>query len=164
MSVFPDVDLTELPKKFEAQVPEDYIDVMGHMNVAWYIHYFSQAMLGLYNQLGSSETDINNRQIGRFALESHIRYFREVRLGHQIEVYSRFIARNEKRYHVMDFMWNKSRNEISASLELVGMSIDLRDRRPASIPEDMAVQIDGMIAEHKKLDWEPPLCGVMGPR
>ena len=146
MAEFPDIDLTELPKTLEAEIPESYLDVMGHLNVAWYNHYFSEAMLGLFGIMGFAVHDVKKKQMGRFALETHVRYFREIRLGHQIEVYSRFIDRNEKRFHVMKFMWNKSRKEIAASFELVGMSIDMRRRRPAAIPEDLAVEIDAMIA------------------
>ena len=42
MADYPDVDLTELPKTLEAEVPENYMDVMGHMNVGWYSHFFSE--------------------------------------------------------------------------------------------------------------------------
>jgi len=164
MAKFPDVDLTELPKTFEALVPDSYIDLMGHMNVAWYSYFFSDAMLGLYTQLGSGVDDINDRQLGRFAMETHIRYLREVRIGQQIEVYSRFIARNEKRFHVMNFMWNKTQEGISATYEVVGTSIDLRLRKPTPFQTELTVEIDKMIAKHKALDWAPPVCGVMGPR
>jgi len=164
MADYPDVDLTELPKTLEAEVPENYMDVMGHMNVGWYSHFFSEAMLGLYTQLGFGVDDINDRQMGRFALETHIRYLREVRVGHKVEVFSRFIARNEKRFHVINFLWNKTLEGISATYEVVGTSVDLRLRNPAPFPSELMVKMDKMISAHKQLDWDPPLCGVMGPR
>ncbi len=164
MSEFPDVDLTELPKTVEGEVLESYIDVMGHMNVAWYTHFFSQSMLGLYHHMGFELDDVAGRSTGSFALETHVRYFREVRLGEQVEIYSRFIARNAKRVHVMNFMWNKSRKEISATFEIVSMSMDMGERKPTPFPIDVGIQMDAMIAAHKKLDWKPPLCGVMGVR
>jgi len=164
MSVFPDVDLTELPKTVEGEVLESYIDVMGHMNVAWYTHFFSQSMLGLYHHMGFELDDAAGSSTGSFALETHVRYFREVRQGEQVEIYSRFIARNEKRVHVMNFMWNKSRKQISASFEVVSMSMDMAKRKPTPFPVDVGIQMDSMVAAHKKLDWEAPLCGVMGVR
>ena len=164
MSVFPDVDITVLPKTLEAVVPEEYLDAMGHVNVAWYTHYFSEAMFGFFDYLGFSMEDIDNRKMGRFALETHMRYFREVRLGNKIQIYSRFIARNEKRFHALNFMWNSSTEELASTYELVGMSVDMEKRRPAPIPDDLGAAIDKVIAEHQQLDWEPPLCGVMGPR
>ena len=164
MSEFPDVDLRELPKTFEGSILKSYIDVMGHMNVAWYTHFFSEAVLGLYLHMGFEPEDVTERRLGSFALESHVRYFKEVRLGQQIEVYSRPIARNEKRVHIMSFMWNKSRKEISASFEVVSMSMDMDKRKPTPFPTDVGIQIDAMIAVHKRLDWEPPLCGAMGVR
>ena len=164
MSEFPDVDLTELPKTVEGQVLESYIDVMGHMNVAWYTHFFSQSMFGLYHHMGFELDNVAGSSTGSFALETHVRYFREVRLGEQVEIYSRFIARNEKRVHVMNFMWNKSRKQISASFEVVSMSMDMAERKPTPFTVDVGIQMDSMVAAHKKLDWEAPLCGVMGVR
>ena len=164
MAAFPDVDLTQLPKTFEAKVPEKYRDVMGHMNIGWFTHYNSDAMIGLFAQLGYRVEDIKENQVGRFALETHMRCMREVRIGDEIEIYSRFLARNEKRFHVINFLLNKTTGEIASTYEIVGMSVDLRLRKSTTLPPDLCVNIDKIIEEHKQLDWDPPLCGVMGPR
>ena len=31
---------------------QDYLDAMGHMNVAWYLHLFSQATRGVFQWIG----------------------------------------------------------------------------------------------------------------
>ena len=164
MASFHDVDLTQLPKTFEAKVPEEYRDVMGHMNIGWFTHYNSDAMIGLFTLLGYGVEDIKERQLGRFALETHMRYLREVRIGDEVEIYSRFIARNEKRFHVINFLYNKTTAELASTYEIVGMSVDLRLRKSAPLPADLIPEIDKIIAAHQQLDWDPPLCGVMGPR
>lgn len=164
MGEFPDVDLSELPKTFSGEVLESYIDAMGHMNVAWYTHFFSESMIGLYRHLGYEIDEIAESGAGSFALETHIRYFREVLIGQRLEIFSRFIARNEKRVHVMNFMWNDSRKEISAAFEVVSMSMDTVKRKPMPFPEPVGIEMDAMIAAHNRLDWDPPLCGVMGVR
>ena len=164
MAKFPDVDLTELPKTFEAKVPEEYRDVMGHMNIGWFTHFNSDAMIELFTQLGYGVEAIKERQVGRFALETHMHYLREVRIGDEVEIYSRFIARNDKRFHVINFLYNKTTSEIASTYEIVGMSVDLRLRRSAPLPAELCAEIDKIIAEHQQLSWDPPLCGVMGPR
>ncbi len=164
MAEFPNVDFAELPMTLEAEIPKEYIDIMGHLNVAWYTHFFSEAMLGLYGHLGFEVGELDEMRRGSFALETHIRYFREVRLSHKIEIFTRMIARNEKRFHIMCFMRNQTRNEFSASYEVVATSVNLQKRKPAPIPQDVGAAMDTMIAAHRLLDWDPPLCGVMGPR
>ncbi len=164
MPEFPDVELEALPKTLEAKVPKEYIDVMGHMNVAWYTHYFSESMLGLYRHLGFDLDELKERHWGSFALETHIRYFREIRAGHRIDVFTRLISRNQKRVHVISFIKNRDLNEVSASHEVVAICVDLRERKPALIPEAMGAEMDAMIACDRLLDWNPPLCGVMGVR
>ena len=42
------MDLNPLPVTYRAFIPEAYLDEMGHMNVMWYTHLFSQAMGGIF--------------------------------------------------------------------------------------------------------------------
>ena len=42
------MNLSSLPITHRAVNPESYIDLMGHMNVMWYTHLFSQAACGLF--------------------------------------------------------------------------------------------------------------------
>ncbi|MCZ6673985.1 MAG: acyl-CoA thioesterase, partial [Verrucomicrobia bacterium] len=84
MSEFPEVDLTVLPQTYEQIIPESYLDEMGHVNVAWYSHLFSEGIKGLFGKMGAGVSIVKERAIGGFALESHIRYFKEVHLGDRI--------------------------------------------------------------------------------
>ncbi|MEJ7639637.1 MAG: hypothetical protein WKF75_17105 [Singulisphaera sp.] len=46
------MDLNSLPITYRASIPESYLDEMGHMNVTWYTHLFSQAMGGFSARSG----------------------------------------------------------------------------------------------------------------
>ena len=39
----------------------------------------------------------------------------------------------------------------------------MNTRRMAPLPDDIAERFDKLLAEHKALPWEPPVCGVMRP-
>jgi len=39
------MDLSSLPVLHRADIPETYLDEMGHMNVMWYTHLFSEGAL-----------------------------------------------------------------------------------------------------------------------
>ena len=151
----------QLPQTFEQTIPPDYLDMMGHMNVMWYTHLFSMGMSGLMMRVGLTEEFLQARDGGTFALESHIRYLSEVRAGQMILVHSRLLGRSEKRYHVMHFMTNKNKLDISATLEMTSSYVDLRKRRTAPLPEIVTDQLDDLLAEHTQLAWEVPTCGVM---
>ena len=137
-------DLASLPVLHRAVIPEEYRDRMGHMNVTWYTHLFSEAP-------------------GSFALEAHIRYLSECLVGDQVYVCGRAVARTEKRFHYVQFLVNEDKNVLSASCEFVGAHIDMKVRRMSAIPDKTAAAFDQLVEEHNQLDWPVPLCGSMQP-
>ena len=156
-------DIKQLPVTHAATIPEEYLDAMGHMNVMWYTHLFSMAMGGLFQHIGLHWKDLKEIQGGTFALESHIRYLSEVRVGQTVEVHSRMIGRSEKRYHGMHFMTNLDKGDVAAIFEFVSAYIDLRVRRMAPIPNEVAQRIDQLVDEHSALIWPAPISGIMKP-
>lgn len=159
-----DVDhVRQLPVTHEATIPEDYLDAMGHMNVMWYTHLFSTAMGGMFHLVGLEWEHLEKFGAGTFALEAHIRYLSEVRVGQHVALHSRFLGRSEKRFHAIHFMVNRDKDDVSATFESVGAYIDLTKRRMAALPPDIAERADKVIAEHRALDWEAPLSGIMSP-
>ncbi len=164
MSKFPDFDLTSLPKTLDFVIPEDYLDVMGHMNVAWYAHLFSEAMGGFLQLYGITEKVLKERMIGVFVLESHARYYAEVLAGQHISIRTRIIARTERRYHLINFMVNHDKGDVvAATFEGVGACVDLKIRKQTPFPPDIGDRIDQLLREHSTLDWHAPLCSPMAP-
>ena len=41
-------DVRQLPVTHRQTIPEEYLDVMGHMNVMWYTHLFGEGMGGCF--------------------------------------------------------------------------------------------------------------------
>ncbi|MCA9133333.1 MAG: thioesterase family protein [Planctomycetales bacterium] len=153
--------IRRLPLTHTATIPEEYLDAMGHMNVAWYTHLFSVAMGGIFKQLGLTWEVMEKHHGGSFALEAHVRYLSEVRIGQAIEIHTRFLARTEKRFHAMHYMFNEDKQDVSATFEAVGAYIDMRTRRMAVMPSDVGQPLDALIAQHAELDWPSGECGVM---
>lgn len=153
--------IERLPLFHRETIPEAYIDVMGHMNVQWYMALYSDAVWTFFASIGMDEAYYKNNQAGGFALEHFIRYYAEVHAGETVAVYTRIVGRNEKRIHFISFLVNESTRTLASTLEALGSHADMRTRRTAPYPLEIAAQIDGKIEEYKKLDWEPPLCGCI---
>lgn len=153
--------VSRLPQTHEEVIPEDYLDVMGHMNVMWYTHLFSMSMAGIFRLVGLSPEYMQEHHAGMFALESHIRYLSEVRAGHRVTVHSRFLDRSAKRMHLIHYLLNHDKQDVAASFEMVTTHIDMRVRRSSPFPEPIAATLDGLIAEHTRIDWAPALCGAI---
>lgn len=154
-------DVKQLPETYSKTIPEDYLDMMGHMNVMWYTHLFSMGFVGLMNAMEITEAFDTKHDSGSFALESHIRYLSEVRVGQTIRIHSRMIARTEKRFHVLHFMTNDDKQDVSATFEIVSTFVSLSQRRTAPMPQHIGEAMDRMIKKCEALSWEPPLCGAI---
>lgn len=157
-------DSTSLYTSYQTTIPETFIDIMGHMNVMYYIHIFDKATKQFFGSFGLTEDYVRATNMGSFALEQHIRYLNEVRLGQQITVYTRALGRSSKTIHFIHFMVRDEDGAVAATSELVGAHANLDQRRAAPFPPEFAAGIDRHLAVHSKLDWDPPVCGVMGVR
>ena len=153
--------MKQLPQTYTTTIPDDYLDVMGHMNVMWYTHLFSMSFVGVLKVLGLSDAFDTSHDGGSFALESHIRYLSEVRAGHTIRIYTRMLGRTEKRFHAMHFMTNDDKQDVSATFEIVSSYVSLSRRRTAPLPQNVAEAMDRMVDSGNDLSWDAPVSGIM---
>jgi acyl-CoA thioester hydrolase len=157
------MDLSPLPITHRAVIPDSYLDEMGHMNVMWYTHLFSMGAWGLFQMVGLNREYFATNQAGSFALEQHIRYLKEVRVGERITIRSRVLGRTAKCWHVIHFMTLDEPETLAATSECVHAHIDMRIRRSAPMPPAICAAIDRLLAEHARLPWDPPRSAALSP-
>jgi acyl-CoA thioester hydrolase len=153
------VDLA--PASLRLTIPEEYRDENGHMNMRWYPAVFDDAGYPLQERLGLSREYHAAHRTGGFDLEHHIHYLNEVLPGDVVAVYARLVGHSAKRLHYLMFMVNETRGSLAAIFECVNSFADMTLRRTAPYPADIAARIAQAVAEHRKLDWPAPVCGVM---
>jgi acyl-CoA thioester hydrolase len=154
--------LEPLPVVYRAAVPDEYRDIMGHMNVRWYMVLYDDAGEALFKLFGQTAEYYQANGTGAFDLEHHLHYLAEVRIGDTIAIRARLLARTAKRLHYMLFMVNETRGLLSSTFECVNSHADLTTRRTAPYPPHIAEQIDALVAAHSRLPWAAPVCGSMG--
>jgi acyl-CoA thioester hydrolase len=157
------MDLQSLPVTHTAVIPKEYLDEMGHMNVMWYTHLFGRSTVALFERVGLNRAYFEANHTGTFALEQHIRFLAEVRVGQHITLRTRLLGRSAKRFHFMHFMFNDDRELLAATGEFVGAHIDLKVRKMSAVPENIAANFGRLLAEHSQLSWPAPVCGAMRP-
>lgn len=153
----------QLNEFYRETIPEEYLDLMGHMNIRWYMAIFDEATWKFFPSFGMDVAYYQRANAGGFALKHFIRYLAEVRAGETVSVHSRMIDRSEKRIHFMHFMVNQTREVLAATLEALGTHADMSIRRSAPFPPDLALKIDQKITQSNALDWAPPTCGILNP-
>ncbi len=154
-------DLRELPRYHVETITDEYLDIMGHMNVRWYVVLFSRAVTGLFKEIGMTEEYFASGKNGSFALRQFINYLAEVRSGETISVHTRLIERSEKRIHLVHFMLNETREVLSATMETLISHADLTRRKTSPFPPESAARIDSLAAAADELSWQAPLCGAI---
>jgi len=157
-------DLSPLPITNRKTIPPEYIDIMGHMNVMWYIHIFDYGTRSLFDSFGFGEDYVLQTGNGSFALDSHIRYLREVRLNELVTVRSRVLDRSAKTIHFIHFMTRDRDEALAATIEVLGAHADLTQRKVTPFPPQVLARLDPLLAEHQNLPWQAPLSGCLGVR
>jgi len=154
-------EVRQLPALMTQVIPPEWEDQNGHVNIQYYLTLFERGGWPMVQEMGMDESYFRDRRQGLFDLEHHIYYVNELHVGESVSIHARLVDRSEKRFHGVMFIVNDSRDNLAATLEYITSGADLAHRRTAPLPADIAVRLDRLVAEHRRLGWEPPLCGVM---
>jgi len=139
------------PVVFEGTVPPDWIDVNGHMNVAWYTHAFDLAMDKLWLDLHCPGKKAHKTVSSIFAAESHVRYVRELFENQPFVVTSRFLAWDAKRLHQVQQMFQARDGWLAATCEWLHLHVDLAQRKVTNWPPFTLMSIE----RHQSAKLEP---------
>jgi acyl-CoA thioester hydrolase len=153
--------LAALPAVYRVTIPPAYRDRMDHMNIRWYLALYDEAGDAMYTLWGEDLDYYARTGSGGFDLEHHLHYVNEVRIGDDVVIRARLLARTAKRLHYLMFMVNETRGNLASIFECVHAHVDLKARRTAPYPPELAERLDALVAEHNRLNWPAPICGAM---
>ncbi|MFE1457936.1 acyl-CoA thioesterase [Streptomyces sp. NPDC058735] len=116
-------------------------DVQGHLNQAVYLHYAEHARWALLQAAGISQARLMATGVGPVALETTVRYRRELLAGDEVEVTCAFVWGGGKTFRI-DQTIRKTDGTVAAEVTGVGGILDLKERRlvadPSRIFEELA--------------------------
>jgi len=147
-------DLAAIPTPFDSyrtEIQPGWIDYNGHMNVAYYVLVFDYATEAFWTYLGIGEDYLKRTNNSTFALESHVTYQGEVKLGDTVRVTSQLLAVDSKRMHLLHRMYHADKNYLAATLESVNLHVSLGTRRAAPFPADRQEVLERVVAAHRRL-------------
>ncbi len=149
---------TILPMPVLTRVLPEWIDLYGHMNVAFYLRAFDMATDVLWPKLHLDD-DFRARDLGTFVAESWIAYRREVKEGDPLSVTSEVLAYDNKRLLVRHHLFHAVEGWKSAECEFLFLCVNLNLRKVATWPDGildafrMALQLDAPVG---RLALKPP--------
>ncbi|MEW2261867.1 MULTISPECIES: acyl-CoA thioesterase [unclassified Streptomyces] len=108
-------------------------DTQGHLNQAVYLNYAEHARWSLLRAAGIRQTDLVARGVGPVALETTIRYRRELLAGDEVEVSCVFEWGEGKTFRIVQVL-SKADGTVAAEIEAVGGLMDLTARKLVADP------------------------------
>ena len=152
-----------LPTELTCVVPTEFEDANGHMNIRHYFELQTRAVARLFERIGYTLGKAEAR-IGPFTLEQHLRYHREVLVGHEVSSHLRLVGRTDRLLHGMAFLVNRTEDTLANTFEFVLGNVDLEERRLTPFTASAAEAVDREIEQHHHLDWEVPVFSTTGLR
>jgi len=132
-------------------VREEWLDYNGHMNVAYYVLVLDRATDIFMDAIGVDAAYRARVQGSLFALEQHVIYRDEVRLGDPLQVTTQLVDHDDKRVHYFHRMYHGEKGYLAASGEFLSVHVDLGARRSRPFPPEITARIERMKAAHAAL-------------
>ncbi|WP_329472955.1 acyl-CoA thioesterase [Streptomyces sp. NBC_01723] len=124
-------------------------DTQGHLNQAVYLNYAEHARWSLLTAAGIRQADLVARGVGPVALETTIRFQRELLAGDEVEVTCAFEWGEGKTFRIHQVI-RKPDGTVAAEVEGVGGLMDLKARKLVTDPRE----------RFKELAADPRLFGL----
>ncbi|WP_158745467.1 thioesterase family protein [Acidisphaera sp. L21] len=125
------------------QVQPEWLDSNGHMNLAYYVVVFDRGTDAWLDMAGLGPAFRARTSRSTFAVESHVLYRKEVRLGDALLVRTRLAEGGGKRLHLLHEM--SSGDAMVAMQEVLFLHVDLGTRRTAPLAEEDAARVSALL-------------------
>lgn len=141
-----EIDSLEYP---EACVQPEFIDANGHMNVAYYTLLFDKALDIPWGHIGIFSQQSLQTGLSTFALETHVTYQRELKLGDAVKFTFQLLDYDSKRVHYFMTMHHAAEMHVAATCEQISMCMNMATRRGAFWSPPAAEKLAALFKIHK---------------
>jgi acyl-CoA thioester hydrolase len=148
-------------------VRPEWLDYNGHLNEAYFVLIFSHATDAFMDRIGMDPASAERQVTSLYTLETHIRYLGECKAGDQVEVATRLLEFDAKRYHCFHEMFLAGETGLLATAEMVMLHVDMSGPKSAPFPEapfpdPVRAELEALWQAHRDLPAPPHLNGAMG--
>jgi acyl-CoA thioester hydrolase len=137
--------------RYHGEVRPEWIDINGHMNLAYYTVLFDYATDVMFDVLDLGLAYRRRTDLGTFVTETHNRYERELLVGDKVRVTIQILFVDDKRLHLAHEMFRLDTGERAATQELLFLHVDLKARRVTSFPLELRARVHAAAAAHARL-------------
>ena len=132
------------------KIINDWTDYNNHMNLSYYILVFDKAAEKILSKFNMGEEAALKTKRSTMVVETHTTYNNEVKEGDEVDVYLSYCDHDKKRLHYKLEMYEKSKNILSATTEVLALYINLELRKVTEFEQEKVLIIDKFIDENNQ--------------
>jgi acyl-CoA thioester hydrolase len=141
-------------------VPAEWIDYNGHLMDGYYCVAFAEATEAFLEHVGFGAAYREETGSSIYTVESHLCYFKSVRVGERLLYSTQLLGADAKRMHVFHWMTEAGSGDEVATNELMFLHVDIATERVTPMPADRRSAVAVLAAQHAPL----PVPGSAGRR
>ena len=131
------------------KITKDWVDYNNHLNMAYYVLIFDKAWEVMLEKFQMGETSAKKTNKSTMVVETHTTYNNEVKENENVDVFLTYFDHDKKRLHYKLEMIEKSTQKLSATIEMISLYVDLKERRVAEFEKDKLKLMDNFISTNK---------------
>ena len=130
------------------KIINEWTDYNNHMNLSFYILVFDRAAEKILSQFKMGEEAAKKEKRSTMVVETHTTYNNEVKEDDNVDIYLSYCDHDKKRLHYRLEMYEKSKNILSATTEVLALYINLDLRKVAEFENEKIKIIDEFISKN----------------
>jgi acyl-CoA thioester hydrolase len=131
-------------ESYRGQVLASECDLMGHLNIQYYISRMSHAPLTMGYLVGIVPEDLKERKRGFAAVQQNSRYMKELLAGDIIHMNSGVLKNTDKTITFHHKLFNSASGEQTMETTLTVAYMDIANRKAVPLTEEMRQKIQTM--------------------
>ena len=132
------------------KIIKDWTDYNGHMNLSYYILVFDMGAEVILSKFKMGEHSAKTTKKSTMVVETHTTYKQEVKEGDEVDVFISYFDHDNKRIHYKLEMFDKNKNTLSATTEVLALYVDLNIRKVAEFEIEKIKIMDEFILNNKE--------------
>ena len=132
------------------KIINEWTDYNNHMNLSFYILVFDKAAEKILSQFKMGEEAAKKEKRSTMVVETHTTYNNEVKEGDDVEVFLSYFNHDKKRLHYKLEMYEKGKNNLSATTEVLALYMNLDLRKVAEFENEKLLIMDKFIEENNQ--------------
>ena len=128
---------------------KEWVDYNNHLNMAYYILIFDQALEVLLEKFKIGADSAKNEKRSTMVVETNTKYMNEVKESDEVDIMLTFFDHDKKRLHLNLEMIEKKTKKISASIEWLSLYVNLETRKVTEFENEKIIIMNDFIKQNK---------------